>query len=500
MSEPRYDAVVIGSGLGGLVSAYILSKNGMKVAVFEKHTVAGGCLQSFSRGGVRFETGMHYIGSMGPGETLFRYFKYLGIVDDLPLSKMDENAYELMSFGGERYRYATGHEGFTDALAPQFPHEVEDIRRYVETCAHVTATSPMYSFGPHDNIALLNPDHVLKSVSEVIDGITSNPRLRSVFAGISPLYGGIRDVTPLYIHSLIWDFYNKGAFRVVGGSDRIASLLCDRIRSFGGNIFTGSEVTAIESRDYMAEAVDVKGMGRVECGCVISDIHPQLVLDLVEPHVFRKVYKDRIRSLRQTTSNFSVYIKFKPGRVPYLNSNFYYYRDDVWGCSDYTQDDWPKSFLYMHQCTEPCQKFATHAIIFAYMNWADVAEWADTNVGHRGEEYLEFKEACKERLLASLEAEFPGTLESIEQCWTSTPLTYRDYTGTVEGSMYGIVHDKSRLSQTMVSQRTKIRNLFLAGQNINSHGILGVTIGAILACSELLGFDFLVTQIKEQSV
>ena len=133
------------------------------------------------------------------------------------------------------------------------------------------------------------------------------------------------------------------------------------------------------------------------------------------------------------------------------------------------------------------------------MNWADVERWADTRVGHRGQDYLDFKEACKEKLLAALEEQFPGTLENIEACWTSTPLTYRDYTGTVEGSMYGIVHDKSRLNQTMVSQRTKLRNLFLAGQNINSHGILGVTIGAILACSELLGFDYLVNQIKEQT-
>ena len=499
MSESRYDAVIIGSGLGGLVSAYILSKNGMKVAVFEKHSVPGGCLQSFSRGGVRFETGMHYIGSMGEGEALYRYFKYLGIVDNLPLSKMDEDAYELISFNGERYRYATGHERFIDTLSPQFPGNAGDIREYVSMCAHVTETSPMYSFGPHDNIALLNPDHVLKSVSEVIDGITANPRLRNVLTGISPLYGGVKDVTPLYIHALIWDFYNKGAYRIVGGSDRIAALLCDRIRSFGGEIFTGSEVLSIETRDYVAGAVDVKGMGRVECDWIISDIHPQLVLDLVEPHVFRKVYKDRIRSLRQTTSNFSVYIKFKPGRVPYLNSNFYHYRGDVWGCSDYTAEDWPKSFLYMHQCSGKDQRFATHAIIFAYMNWADVEQWADTTVGHRGEAYREFKERCREKLLARLESEFPGTLDAIEDSWTSTPLTYRDYTGTIEGSMYGIVHDKARLSQTTVSQRTKVRNLFLAGQNINSHGILGVTIGAILACSELLGFDYLVTQIKRQS-
>lgn len=494
-----YDVVIIGSGLGGLVSAYILAKNGMKVAVFEKHSVPGGCLQSFTRGGVSFETGMHYIGSMGEGETLWRYFKYLGLADRLPLSRMDRDAYEIMSFRGEHYRFASGHDRFVESLAPQFPGYEKDIRAYVEMCSKVTASSPMYSFGDHNNLALLDPNHVQRSVSEVVEGLTEDARLRNVLVGINPLYGGVRDVTPLYIHALIWDFYNKGAYRVVGGSDRIASVLCSEIRSMGGEIFTSSEVTAINSEDFEAKSVTVTGLGEVPCKWIISDIHPQLVLDLVEPHVFRKVYRDRISSLKQTVSNFSVYIKFKKGRVPYLNSNFYYYRDDVWNCSAYTDSDWPKNFLYMHQCVEDGQKFATHAIIFAYMNWADVERWADTRVGHRGQDYLDFKESCKEKLLAALEEQFPGTLENIEACWTSTPLTYRDYTGTVEGSMYGIVHDKSRLNQTMVSQRTKLRNLFLAGQNINSHGILGVTIGAILACSELLGFDYLVNQIKEQT-
>ena len=120
MNDLRYDAVIIGSGLGGLVSAYILSKNGMKVAVYEKHSVPGGCLQSFTRGGMRFETGMHYIGSMGQGEALYRYFKYLGIADDLQLSQLDKSAYETLSFNGERYCYSTGYDQFIDTLSKHF--------------------------------------------------------------------------------------------------------------------------------------------------------------------------------------------------------------------------------------------------------------------------------------------------------------------------------------------------------------------------------------------
>ena len=66
----QYDILIIGSGLGGLVCAYILSKNGYKVAVLEKNAQIGGCLQTFKRFGLSFDTGMHYIGSMQEGEII----------------------------------------------------------------------------------------------------------------------------------------------------------------------------------------------------------------------------------------------------------------------------------------------------------------------------------------------------------------------------------------------------------------------------------------------
>lgn len=497
MADMKYDAVIIGSGLGGLVSACILAKNGMKVAVFEKHTVPGGCLQSFKRSGVSFETGMHYIGSMGEGETLWRYFKYLGI-NELPLSKLSDEAYEVISVGDRRYNYSRGHEGFIDTLSSCF--SAKELRSYVDLCANVTSNSPMYTFGDHGSAPHQVMEDLQQSASGALESITSDALLRDVLAGIQPLYAGVEGVTPLYIHALIWEFYNRGAYRIIGGSECIATSLCNVIRSMGGDIFTGCEVQKINVTDGTASSITVDGIGEVECRSVISDIHPQLLLDLVGPKVFRRVYDERIRSLRQTVSNFTVYIKFKPGRVPYLGSNFYHYGHRVWDCADYTDADWPRNFLYMHQCSSADQKYATHAILLSYMKWADVEKWSDTRMGCRGQEYLDFKETRKERLLDALEAEFPGTKDAIESCWTSSPLTYRDYTGTVEGSMYGIVRNCSRLEQTAVSQRTKVSNLYLAGQNINTHGVLGVTIGSVLACSELLGYDYLMTQIKNQTI
>jgi all-trans-retinol 13,14-reductase len=152
----------------------------------------------------------------------------------------------------------------------------------------------------------------------------------------------------------------------------------------------------------------------------------------------------------------------------------------------------------MHQCAAENQEFAEGALIMAYMNFDDVAQWRGTKIEHRGADYQDFKRRRAEELLALLERQVPNTLANIETYYTSTPLTYLNYTGTECGSMYGILRDCSEPMQTLVSQRTKIPNLFQTGQNINSHGILGVIIGSIITSAELLGMNKIIGQIKEK--
>lgn len=129
------------------------------------------------------------------------------------------------------------------------------------------------------------------------------------------------------------------------------------------------------------------------------------------------------------------------------------------------------------------------------MNISDVSQWADTAVGRRGAGYEAFKRVKAERLIDVAEKDFPGFRDSIAGYYTSTPLTYRDYTGTQDGSMYGILKDVGLGAACRVPQRTKVPNLLLTGQNINSHGILGVLVGSIVTCSELLTAETIYQQI-----
>ncbi len=502
--QQKYDIVIIGSGLGGLTCGYILSKNGYKVAVLEQNSQLGGCLQTFTRKGVKFETGMHYIGSMQEGQALNRYFKYLSLFPNVKVSQLDPAGFDVISLNGEQYAYASGYENFIETLAKKFPSEHQNIKRYVDGIVDVAYSSPFYSLKNFDEnrtqIALKVANHETTSINEYIASITSNEELQNVLVGTLPLYAGLKNKTPLYIHSLINESNITGAYRIMGGSDQIATSLVESIRSFGGDVFPSNKVVKINCDNTKAVSVTLENGEQIEANYIVSNAHPETTINMVDSNLIRQVYRDRISHIEHSVSNFTVYLRFKENKVPYMNHNYYYYKGkDVWGGENYTSQEWPKSFLYVHLCPKEPSEYAQAAELIVYMRFDETLKWLGTKIGRRGEEYEAFKRQKAEKLLSLLEKEFPGTLTNVESYYTSSPLTYLDYTGTKEGSMYGMLRDKNDPVSSRVSHRTKIPNLLMTGQNINAHGIMGVIIGAIITCSDLLGRDFLFNQILDNS-
>lgn len=487
MSDTNYDTIIIGTGLGGLVCGYILAKNGHKVLLLEKNAQIGGCLQNFHRFGVKYDTGMHYIGSMEEDQILHQMFSYLGLLKDVRVSRMDDDGFDRFSIAGQEYRYAAGYEHFVETLSQQFPDCRKDIQSYVSHIKDIAESSPLYKLNDIETrlIESQSSPYLHTSVNEFLASITPNKQLQQVLAANLPLYAGVADKTPAYVYILISNFYLQSAWRIIGGSDSIARSLANSIRSFGGNILTNSEVKRLICDNTKATAVELSNGERFEASHFVSDIHPQALLPLIDSKLLRPVYRERIRQLDNTLSNFTIYLKFKENKVPYMNHNYYYYADkNVWDAYHAGSSD-SRSFLYMHQCMEEHQQYAESAEIMAPMSYQEVATWANSHSGCREAVYYDFKRRKAEQYLQLLEQSFPGIKQHIEAYETSSPLTYRDYTGTSNGSTYGILHDIHAPELTRVSQRTKIPNLFLTGQNIHWHGILGVIVGAILASREL---------------
>ena len=488
--------IIIGSGLGGLSCGVILARYGYEVTVLEQGAQVGGCLQCFTRRGGKFETGMHFIGSASEGQTLDRLLNFIEVKPDITLSQLDPTGYDVVSLCGQHFRFANGREAFIEQMSQYFPHQRDALVNYYNLVDKVASASSLHSLNNVETDAAVNMEVQMRTINEVIDATVSDPLLAKVLVGNLPLYAAEKDKTPFSTHAFIMDFYNQSAYRIVGGSDQVADSLVRTIGRYGGRVLTRSKATKIVCDDTHATGVEferftVDGLRFtefLETDIVISDAHPMRTMELLDTNLIRPAFRKRINSIPQTVGGFSVYLHFKEQTVPYLNSNFYgYLQDSPWGCELYDEASWPKGYLYMHLCHEPQPKFAKTGVILSYMQMEDVMKWTGTRVGHRGEDYEAFKHEKAERLLDALELEFPGLRSQIAEYYTSTPLTYEDYTGTEGGSMYGIAKDVSLGAACRVPHRTRVPNVLQTGQNINSHGILGVLVGTIVTCTEIVG-------------
>ena len=488
--------VIIGSGLGGLACGCIMAKNGYEVTVLDQGPQIGGCLQCFRRGDALFETGMHYIGSAAPGQVLHRMFHYLGVDKDVKFSRLDPMGYDIISIQGQHFKMANGKEPFIDVLAKDFPASSDDLCRYYDLTKQVASSWAVHSLQKEVDLNV-NAEYRMRSVNEVIESTVNSPLLREVLAGVTPLYAGKKDHTPFYVHALITDSYNQSAYRVVGGSSRIADSLSATIRKYGGVVLVKHKVSEIECDDTKAVAVRTLNGERFDADIVISAIHPATTMKLVNSSLIRPVYRKRIAAIQNTTSAFTVYLKFRKNSVKYQNSNLYIYRGkSVWDSQDYDEASWPKFLLYMHLCHEENPQYAQTGEILTYMNFDEVKKWGDTRVGHRGEDYEAFKQAKAEKLIDTLEQEVPGIRANIEQYYTSTPLTYADYTDVPEGAMYGMQKDVQDLGTVSVTSKTRIPNLLLTGQSVTLHGMMGVLAGSLVTCAEVLSYDEIFSQLN----
>lgn len=238
MLEKKKKVVIIGSGLGGLSCGIILLKNGYDVTVVEQSAQVGGCLQCFMRKGAKFETGMHFIGSAADGQTMNKLLRYLEIYDDITLSPLDNDGYDVVAFGKERYKFPVGKENFIRQMSEYFPSQADNIRRYYETVELIANASSLHSLKYAESDAQVTTEYSLRSIDEVMGELVSDEKLASVLVGNLPLYAAEKGKTPFSVHAFIMDFYNQSSYRIAGGSDTVAVSMRNTIERYGGEVLT----------------------------------------------------------------------------------------------------------------------------------------------------------------------------------------------------------------------------------------------------------------------
>lgn len=499
----KYDVVIIGSGLGGLLCANLLSMRGMTVCVLEKNRQFGGNLQTFSRNKQVFDTGVHYIGGLDKGQALYQVFKYVGLMDRLKLKRMDERFDRILIEGDSHtYYQAQGYPAFQRHLVEAFPDEKDGIMAYCDSIREVCNSFPLYNLTLQPVTKSLYKGNN-ESAAAVINSFTHNKKLQTVLAGNNLLYAGDRDTTPFHVHALIVNSYIESSWKCIGGGSQIAKILVSSLRRYGGDVIRNTAVTSIYEHQGKICYVLTEDGTRVEGDYFISNIHPAATVSLTQSSLLKGLYKKRLMGLPQTVGSFSLHMVLEKKAVPYENCNYYFQREgQVWQLNQYTPENWPLGYgLYFTEDKDNAG-YASAVSVLTPMRYEEVKEWAGTcnRVGKensRGHSYEQFKEDKAQALLHLIAQRFPLITDNIKQYYTSTPLTNRDYIGDAEGSMYGIQKDYHDPLQTMISPRTKIPNLFLTGQNLNLHGILGTSLSAVLTCVMLTGDEDWVNRIRE---
>lgn len=477
----RYDTVIIGGGLAGLSCAIALLKEGHKVCVLEQGKALGGAFQSYMRDEMRLDAGFHYVGGVGKGEGMRPLIDYFGL-GDLPWKAMDEKFMEV-KLRGETYYLHSGGTAFASHLAEQFPEEREGLSA-LSALIEETNRKMYDTIDPQGSSAAIELMGI--SAKQYLDEHFKSKKLKDILCA-QTVTTEIYDELPLYSFVQTLNTFTQRSYRLEGGGETLTRRLAENVKELGGTIATQAKaesfgldsdgnvccVKCSDGRDYM-------------CGNVIATMHPSLTMKMVpECPQMRNIYRRRFDRMKNTIGMFTVQLKMKPGTAAYRNRCVSIFEnEDLWHtpCGKGAKVE---SMLVHYGKADGA--YARNIDLLAPMDWEAVSEWEESHAGHRPEAYNEFKRKKAAECIALAQKYLPELEGNIERIWTSTPLTYRDYTGTKEGSAFGIRKSCENPLATITSPKTPIANLYLAGQNLMLHGMLGVMMTSMLVCNTICG-------------
>lgn len=445
-------AVIIGGGLGGLVTGALLSRKGCRVTVLEKNRNVGGGLQTFRRGGAVFSPCMHLVGGRDGGAAS-ALLRSLGVDFSLEPCAMS------VDIAGGKYRIPAGRDSFTEYLSGRFPGCGTELRRYVGRIGEIHDGMLAGEYLPESD-ALLPAD-------KFIAGYISDGTLRGLLAWLNPLTGAQAGVTPAYVHAVISSMYIDGAYRFAGGTAGIVRQLCGIIVSSGGEVRSGCAAVEILVGNGTGSAggKTVAGVaasdGKVYAAdAYVSDISPAAMAELCPEDAFPKAFRRRIAGQKPGISMFSLYIRLKDcGRTA---AEFFI---------DGTDGAWKS-------CGEMLCVREGNAVTVMVPLAAD---------GPSAMPYGGFS-GLEERIFNRLEREEPGFRDRVDGCWSATPETLKKYLGDPAGSAYGFSICSDMPAYSRFGPRTRLRNFFLTGQNVFLHGLCGVSLASAAASSAVSDF------------
>jgi all-trans-retinol 13,14-reductase len=502
-----YDAVVIGSGSGGLTAAVAMANAGRRVAVFEQHYLPGGYSQSFDLKGYRFSPGIHYIGQLGPGEALRRIYEGLGVADDLVFFEINPDGYDHVVVGDSRFDIPKGADNFRARLKERFPSESQGIDGYFRLVERLAAELGWAAPPRSLKDAMLLPLCMrttlrfgMMSLGHCLDRYTADPLLRAILSIQAGDHGMAPSRAPMALHAGLQSYYFDGACYPRGGGRAIPDALIRRLRSRGGELHLRADVKEIVVRGGKAVGVRLGSGQEISAGVVISNADPGMTWGrLVPRQSVPSRLRRRVRQLRYSISTLSLFMAVDMDlRAAGLDSGNIWYSStpDIDASYELAQradlsdvDEIPGLFFNVTTLKDPTMRTdGVHTVEALALASPDAfARWRDTAPTARPEDYEAMKDYLADKMLDAVERFVPGLRQHVVFRAVGTPLTNIHYLHATRGAIYGPENTLRNLGPFSFPVRTPIPGLFQCGASTLSPGIHGVTKSGLAAAAAAIG-------------
>ena len=504
-----YDAVVIGSGAGGLTAALALARAGRRVVVFEQHYLPGGYSQSFVLQGFQFSPGVHYVGALGPGGGLRRIWEGLGVANDLVFFELDPDGYDRVVVGNDRFDIPKGRDRFAARLKERFPAETEGIDRYFDLIGRMIDelghSAPIHRLTEAARQALHMPTvlrHGLLPLRRFLDGCTTDPFLRAILSIQAGDHGMAPSRAPTALHAGLQGYYFDGGCYPRGGAHAIPEALVGQLRRHGGEVVLRAEVDRILIEGEKVLGVRLADGREVRAAIVVSNADPGVTWGrLVAPEHLGWRLRRRIERLHYSVSTLSLFMAVDMDlRAAGVDSgNIWFSRtSDIDAAYEFAErpalsgaEEIPGLFFNATTLKDPSLRSdGLHTVeAMALSSVEPFARWKDRAPGTRGEDYASLKAALAERILDAVDCIVPGLRERTVFRALGTPLTNVHFLHATRGGIYGTEKTLDNLGPFSFSVDTHIEGLFQCGASTIAPGINGVTNSGLDAAAAALGCD-----------